>query len=66
MKIDENILKITLSLGAIGAVDAVDETVSCSTVVGKVYSSNVSSWPESLEGDRVGCRHGVSNRRVVA
>jgi len=40
LNIDENILKMILSCGAIGAIDVdVVETVSCSTVVGKVYSS---------------------------
>ena len=57
-----------LSSGATGAdvVVIVGETVSCSTVVGKVYSSVISFCPEALDGAKVGCRHGVSNRLVVA
>ena len=68
LKIDENILKMILSSGATGAdvVENVVEIVSCSTVVGKVYSSAISFCPEDLDGARVGCRHGVSNRLVVA
>ena len=68
LKNDENILNIILSSGAIKVVvvEAVVEIDCCCTVVGKVYSSSVSSWPEPLVGAKVGCRHGVSSLRVVA
>ena len=64
---DESILKNILSSGAIevAVVEAVVETDCFCTVVGNIYSSSISSWPEPLVGAKVGCRYALIVSAVI-